>query len=90
MDWSVSVGFVLLLPTFVFWRRYRHVDWGEPGLAPIAGLVCVLPLYTIDCLMNAMLNPVFTVAAGGILGWLSNADDNRHIETNFDRNELTI
>lgn len=71
----VSVGFVMLLPTVVFWSRYRTADWGDPELSPIAALVCIIPLYVIDCLMNTMLNPVFTVAAGGILGWLANKDD---------------
>ena len=70
----VSLGLVLLLPTVVFWRRFRLADWGNPTIAPVAGFACILPLYAIDCLMNAMLNPVFTVAAGGILGWLANQE----------------
>ena len=68
----ISVGLVLLLPTFIFWRKYHLADWGDPKLAPIVGFVCIIPLYTIDCLMNAMINPIYTVAAGGTLAWLSN------------------
>ena len=70
----VSLGLVLLLPTVVFWRRFRLADWGQPDLAPMAGFACILPLYVIDCLMNAMVNPIYTVAAGGILAWLANQD----------------
>lgn len=71
----ISIGLVLLLPTFVFWRRYRFLDWRQPHFAPMVGFVTILPLYAIDCLMNAMLNPVFTVVAGGLIGWLSTNDD---------------
>ena len=28
----------------------------------------LLPLYMIDCLMNAMINPVFVLAIGGLAG----------------------
>ena len=71
----ISLGLVLLLPTIAFWKKYRHEDWGQPTFAPVAGLVCIIPLYAIDSLMNGMLNPVFTLAAGGILGWLANKED---------------
>ena len=71
----ISVELVWLLPTIVFWRRYRFVDWGQPDLAPMVGFVCITPLYVLDCLMNAMLNPIFMVAAGGILAWLVNEDN---------------
>ena len=48
----ISIGFVLLLPSVAFWRRYRKADWGQPSLAPAAGLVCIIPLYAIDLLMT--------------------------------------
>ena len=34
-----------------------------------------MTMTTIDCLMNAMVNPVFTAAIGGLLGWLSIAEN---------------
>jgi len=67
----ISLGLVLLLPSFVFWRKYRSMDWRQPDLAPMVGFACFLPLYTIDCLMNAMVNPIYTVVASGMLGWLA-------------------
>lgn len=71
----ISLGFVFLLPSLLFWRKYRFADWGQADLAPMAGFACVIPLYVIDCLMNAMVNPVFTVAAGGMLGWLASKEN---------------
>ena len=70
----ISIGCVLLLPTIVFWRKYRLANWKDPKLIPIIGFICIIPLYVIDCLMNAMINPVYTVAAGGILEWIANND----------------
>ncbi len=71
----ISIGLVLLMPTFLFWKRYRHLDWKVSAFAPIVGFITILPLYVIDCLLNAMVNPVFTVAVGGLLGWLSVAEN---------------
>lgn len=70
----VSVGLVLLSPALLFWKRYRKLDWRQPHFAPMAGFAVILPLYTIDCLMNAMITPVYTVAMGGMLGWLALKD----------------
>ena len=38
----------------------------SPGLAPLAVLAVVLALYTVDCLFNAMINPVYMLIAGSI------------------------
>lgn len=41
--------------------------WGRsPPLAPLAALLIVLTLYTIDNLMNAMISPIYMIVAGGI------------------------
>lgn len=55
-----------LLPPAWLLLRYRPRVWLEPGLAPVAALMTVVMLFTIDCLPNAMLNPLFVVMLGGL------------------------
>jgi hypothetical protein len=70
----VSLGLVFLLPTFLFWKRYNLLNWNIDSIAPMVGFSVLLPLYTIDCLMNAMLNPLYIVVAGGMLAVLGSKD----------------
>ncbi len=84
----ISLGLVLLMPVFLFWKRYRHLNWEKPIFAPVVGFSTILILYTIDSLMNAMINPIFTVVSGGILGWISSS---RNAPNQFlEKNETTI
>lgn len=59
---------VLLLPVLLLLRRYPVRMWGHPLVAPAAGLAIVLTLFMIDNLFNAMSNPLFMLAAGGLTG----------------------
>ncbi len=59
---------VFLLPITLLLKRYPVRTWALPQVAPAAALSILLTLYVIDCLMNAMVNPIFTVAAGGLTG----------------------
>lgn len=63
-----AVYAVLLLPGFVLWRRWRSEDWVRPTATGAGALAVVLTLYAVDSLFNAMVNPVYTVVAGGLLG----------------------
>ncbi|HEX7897796.1 MAG TPA: O-antigen ligase domain-containing protein [Planctomycetota bacterium] len=56
---------LLLLGPAVLWFRLPPAGWGAPRLAPVAFSASLLALYTIDCLFNAMMSPVYTVFAGG-------------------------
>jgi hypothetical protein len=58
----------LLLPVLLYRHRVPPGWWAHPLAAPGAALAVLLPLYMIDCLMNAMLNPVFVLAVGGLAG----------------------
>jgi hypothetical protein len=58
----------LLLPVLLYRHRVPPGWWAHPLAAPGAVLAVLLPLYMIDCLMNAMLNPVFVLAIGGLAG----------------------
>ncbi len=54
------LGFVLL--------KYPPATWGYPQVVPAAVLAIGLMLYTIDCLSNAMTNPIYMLIAGGLAG----------------------
>ena len=56
------------LPVIVFLQRYPASYWFNRQVAPAAAIAVVLILYMLDCLANAMVNPIFTLACGGIAG----------------------
>lgn len=57
---------IMLLPPAMLLRRYPPARWAEPDMAPAAALAVLLALYMTDCLLNAMVNPMFVLVAGGI------------------------
>lgn len=61
-----SFMLALAMPTILFVKRYPPRMWLTPAVAPAAGLATVLALYQIDCLFNAMENPLFFLLAGGM------------------------
>jgi hypothetical protein len=54
------VGFVLL--------RYPVETWLHPQVLPAGILAVGLMLYVIDCLVNGMVNPIYTLIAGALAG----------------------
>jgi hypothetical protein len=67
-----SVGLValfafLLLPMVLLLRRVPIASWSHPEFAPAAASAVILVLYALDNLANAMPNPVYMLAAGGLL-----------------------
>ena len=59
----------LFVPSLGFcFSRYPPNTWSHPKVAPAAALAMVLILYMLDSALNAMVCPVFLVAAGGIAG----------------------
>jgi hypothetical protein len=64
-----SLFSLLLLPiASLFWRRVPASTWGKPEQAPTAVLAVALNMYVVDCLLNAMVNPIYVVVSGGIAG----------------------
>lgn len=58
-----------LLPVVAFcWSNYPGRLWMHPVVAPAAMISVVLVLFMVDCVLNAMTNPVYTLAAGGLSG----------------------
>jgi hypothetical protein len=57
---------MMLIPVVRFCSVYPAKLWKYPKVAPAAVLAVCLNLYVVDCLLNAMINPVFTLIAGGL------------------------
>ncbi len=72
----ISLTASLLLPVAVFVKRYPASLWFNNKVAPAAAIAVLIVLYTVDCLLNAMLNPVYTVACGGLTGLMLGQTDN--------------
>lgn len=64
----MSLTLSILMPVFLLLRTCPARYWAHPRIAPVAVLSVLLGLYMVDNLLNAMINPVFMLAAGGIAG----------------------
>jgi len=56
----------ILLPVISFCIRYPARLWLHPMVAPAAALAVCIALYMFDSVLNAMTNPIFMLAAGGL------------------------
>jgi hypothetical protein len=65
----IGVGLVLLLPIASLARRLPAAEWSDPVNAPAAVLSMVLLGFTVDCLANAMISPIYIAIAGGLIGY---------------------
>ena len=75
----ISLTLALLLPSAsLFILRYPASYWSHPKVAPAAVLAVALILYMLDCIINAMTNPIFALVSGAISGLvLKEAKTNR-------------
>jgi hypothetical protein len=64
----VCLTIVILMPPLLVWRRCPINLWSHPGVAATAAIAVLLILHMIDNLLNAMLDPVFTMAIGALAG----------------------
>lgn len=63
----ISLFASMLLPVLAFARRIKPIHWTHPAVAPAGALAVMVALYAIDSLFNAMINPLFSLAAGGLV-----------------------
>ena len=63
-----SLTAALLLPSLMFLRKMSVRDWSHPLGSAAAVLAVVGVLHMIDNLPNAMFNPVYVLAVGGVAG----------------------
>jgi tetratricopeptide (TPR) repeat protein len=59
---------VFLMPMILTLRRFPVATWRDPRVGPVVGLSMVVLLTMIDFLSNAMLNPIYPLVIGGLLG----------------------
>lgn len=62
--WSLT----LLLPLYRLMRLSPSATAMYPDRAAVTAIAVVMAIYTIDCLFNAMLNPIFVLALGAMTG----------------------
>ena len=70
---------MILSPVFLLLLRYPSAIWATPALGPSSALVMLLCLYIVDCLPNAMVNPIYMLASGGLIGTMTT--QSRTVET---------
>ena len=56
----------ILLPCLIFWARVPLRFWDHPVAACASPLAILLAIHMSDHLLNAMINPIFMLALGGI------------------------
>jgi len=59
----------LLLPVLLLLWRVKAAQWASPAAAPAAALAVLLIIFSLDNLLNAMLNPIFMLGAGALSGF---------------------
>jgi hypothetical protein len=69
----------ILFPMVILMKQYNPMELFHPKVIPATLLSVLLSLYMVDCLLNAMVNPIFMVAAGGITGIGKEALDEKAI-----------
>lgn len=63
----ISLYIGMLLPILaLFWSRYPARFWFKPEIAPTIVMAVGVLLYMVDCILNALINPLYILAAGGI------------------------
>jgi hypothetical protein len=62
----IGLTVMLLLPMILVIYDYRVELWSHPAVAPVVVLALINMLYMFDHLMNAMVNPIFMLAVGGV------------------------
>jgi hypothetical protein len=61
-----SLTLALLLPVLSFARRVPPALWSQKGTIAVGALALIPPLFLVDSLFNAMMNPLYLLVAGGL------------------------
>jgi hypothetical protein len=75
-----SLMTALLLPVIAFCVRFPARLWSNAIVAPAAALNVGLLMYALDCVLNAMINPVYALICGGIAGLVLNPRPNADLK----------
>ena len=63
LSWTVF----MLLPAYLFLRRFPVSQWATPAIGPLAAIATLDGLYMVDCLSNGFFNLVYLVGSGGLI-----------------------
>lgn len=75
-----SLFTAMLLPVVaLFWMRYPARTWTNPKVAPAVAVGIMVVLYMLDCVMNAMINPIYILACGGIAGLVMSPEPRQRV-----------
>ena len=85
-----SLFLSFFLPVIGFVKRYPTAYWLNRKVAPAAVSVVVIMLYALDCLFNAMVNPNFILACGGIAGLALQESKTSKLKTSFTESQLFL
>jgi hypothetical protein len=81
----------MLLPVVtLFWSRYPARTWTNPQVAPAVAVAVAIVLYMLDCVMNAMINPIYIFACGGIAGLAMSPEPRRQVHQQLARRHRAI
>lgn len=61
-------SFFLLPIASLFWLKLPASSWGRSEVASAVAIALAVLMYTVDCLLNAMINPIYILAVGGLAG----------------------
>ena len=76
----ISYYSALLLPLILLIKGYPARFWQVPEMAPAAVLSVLVGLYSIDCLANAMMNPIYVLVLGGLTGVLGSSSPSKRTQ----------
>jgi hypothetical protein len=60
---------ILFLPALLLSVRASPAQWLSKSIAPVTACAFVVLVFAFDSFANAMLIPVYLLAAGGVVGW---------------------
>ncbi len=63
-----SLVVMMLLPLALTVRRFPVATWSDPRAGPAVALGMILVLTMLDYLSNAMVNPIYSLTMGGLVG----------------------
>jgi hypothetical protein len=65
----IALTATMLLPLLVLRQRCPVHLWSHPAVAAPAVFALIVVLFMIDSLLNAMVNPIFTMLAGAVMAF---------------------
>ncbi|XAL98721.1 hypothetical protein OT109_14170 [Phycisphaeraceae bacterium D3-23] len=69
----LAIGTFLLIPAILLSVRFSEKTWLRPEFGPTVALTIITLMFTIDCLMNAMISPLYILVIGGLIAVLPHA-----------------